>query len=639
MRTGIVAVHGVTPQPRYGFQDDVARRLMGALNDREGIGVWSMGVVLPKPSTVSEPDPSPSDIATISRVYQSKDSIENPKGDCFDVHEAYWSPIDKGKTNAVSIGYWLLRTLFLPINDTARFIEAQRKIFFDISYVVVAAVLAATLLIGSAMLAVNAIQSAASIASTCKPAPDVSTHGTFEATLTKKTATTRSGIGSFSVALPTCTPPDAPSWNPISALSAALKPLTLVGSLPGVGRVVLVLGAIGGFVLAQALRAMISFFANLPRLSVQDPVQRTSRIRVVGALFVLGAALLVPLWRVPMPSGQALGAVGGLVVGAALLFQGARLVLGGFFVAFLGDVQIYTTRDQNSDFYALREQILEVVASKIRYVLATSPSGVSYDRVHVLAHSLGSSVAMDAILRLSNRRSEDPALAVAWGKMRSFVSFGTSLEKAKYFFNAWSPTPSQGWMQWSDAVYGSLFTRDRNALLGGTASGIYWLNCWYFTDFVADEIGTYRSYGRAGRPPSDSLVGRAHARALARRTNLVYAGRLVAENRTTRGPLIPRGWCVQTHTHYLDHDWFWKKDGPGDIGALDVLLVESSLPPHCDVPPIRIPPILPHDPVALEAFSLTPAEHSKHVDSLGFDLASSAPGSESNLRTWDTVRK
>jgi len=70
----------------------------------------------------------------------------------------------------------------------------------------------------------------------------------------------------------------------------------------------------------------------------------------------------------------------------------------------LGDIQIYTTHDCNSAFYAIRQQIISSVASALNGVLSAVVDEKAevlepyYDAVHIFGHSLGSTVGMDVLI-------------------------------------------------------------------------------------------------------------------------------------------------------------------------------------------------------------------------------------------------
>lgn len=554
MRIGIVAVHGVIPQIRHGFQDQVATALCDALNDQKNGKKWAMTVVLPRNGTVGA-----NDVPTISRVHVADEPADDPTKEFFDVHEAFWSPIDKGKTTLVKVLTWLLTTVFLPFNDFARYRERPAKVFWDIAFVAVAILIGISAIVGAALLLAEALRNVMCLVGDGKPlpgTPPVRCPG-FDAWHSYHHLFQPAAWGNAFDTL-------------ASTLGFVLSPITFVKTLHAWVVVGLAAGVIGAYLAWQAFRATFFIASNLVEFGKRDPAQLISRVFWTTGLCLSAALFIYVDWITQVGTRAHLGGVGLLLVVAVGLFNFGRSYLDWFVTNFFGDVQIYTTRDQNSDFFSLREAILEKVTTTILDVVAGSPTGAPYDRVYVMAHSLGSTISMDAILRLYDMQAaystEAPsALSPSdWGRIRGFITFGTALEKTKYFFSAWNATPSQDWEQWNAAVYGSIFTAERNALEAATGQGgVYWLNNWFFSDFVSDQICTYRSFLLPGDRVSENAKAMEDLRSKG-----PFIGRLLAENRERFGPFIP---YVQTHTHYLESDWFWHPQSPSDIGVLDIL--------------------------------------------------------------------
>ena len=535
-RIGIVAVHGVIPQQRYGFQDQVAAELCCALDSfPDSGGPWQTSVVFPSAAHGANPSSStdPTDTPTISRVHQvSEADPNNPANDFFDIHEAYWSPIDKGKTTATRVLQWLLTTVFLPINDTARYMERLPKVCWDIGFLLTAMIVGAVFFILSITIAAAALGA---------------THVLVNS------------VPRF--------------WDAVGYMGA---PLTLLKNLrPGI-ITSLVAGFIGAYLAVQAARAMWSLAHNMRTLVATDPLQLTSRITAIVILLIFGGIGIAYCVFVPTSKGSPpLHFPGIALVVTIALFQSGRALLLWFLANFFGDVQIYTTRDENSDFFALREQILGLVTKTIIAVINGSAAGHRYDRVYVMAHSLGSTISLDALMRIYNAQKAGAVLPSDWDLIRAFITFGTSLEKTKYFFNAWSPTQSQAYAEWQDDLYGPLFTADPSALASSKQThGIYWLNCWYFSDFVSDGINSYRSYVLPRQALWTGHVNRAAAVAHAKEKNVAIAGRLVADNRERFGDFAPWKLHFVTHGDYLgDQVWFWAAvpRSPKETGVIDVL--------------------------------------------------------------------
>lgn len=190
---------------------------------------------------------------------------------------------------------------------------------------------------------------------------------------------------------------------------------------------------------------------------------------------------------------------------ARVFFGGARR----FLAEFIGDVQVYTNRDELSMHFAAREGVLAAAEEVFETV-----DRRGYEGVVVVGHSLGSVVALDALERLDARDSD------ILTRVDAIVTFGTALEKVKYFFSRESDSYSAlavrrlkereraianaGGIEdirQSVAVTQSLQTLERAVdLAGGTRRA--WVNLWYANDVVANPI---TSFGAEDRKPP--LVG------------------------------------------------------------------------------------------------------------------------------------
>ena len=292
-----------------------------------------------------------------------------------------------------------------------------------------------------------------------------------------------------------------------------------------------------------------------------------------GLLLAYGAGQLAATLPI-VPGGPSMGwwALGFAL--AALSFEIGRAILESFITDFFGDVQIYTTHDENSEFYALREKILDLVAQTIGgMTAATAADGHSpYQRVHVLAHSLGSTIAMDALMRLYDLKEQGLYDSADFSRIRSFVTFGSSLEKTKYFFDIANPSQSLSYVQWRNDAYGVLFADRKETLdyANGANEGIFWVNYWYFKDPVANAIDSYRSF----LVPGDSLGQGAEIRASVQQATKGDAddavGRIICLNERHPGIINPFVGRFIPHGDYLTDDWFW--GGSEDFGTLKIVM-------------------------------------------------------------------
>lgn len=493
-RVALVVVHGVAAHPRYEFQDQCAGLLREHLNVRDGDDAWRVDIINPgNVLAVGEEDPHP----TISRVHRSDDA-ERPDGAHFDVMEAYWSPIPKRRTNWLSLVNWLLRIVFVPFNTTARYDASWRKQLFDYAFI------GGTLALAFALFV-------------------LSLSGVWESFVHVVAVT-----GIFR---------RADAGSVIAALNANAS---LAGVPIKVGAWVLV-GIVGAFLIGQAFAAIWKTVAQRAALR-KHRIALFQRVVPIVVLLAVGGAFVYGMATVRFPHGT-LGWRGiALLVTIFVAFQLGYALLVGFMVDFFGDVQIYTTRDENdSTFYELRDAILDTtVTAVMRAISPQLAGGRRYDRVLVLAHSLGATIAADALVRLYQLSLQGAIRPDEFARIRAFVMLGSSLEKTKYFFDVQGASTTASFDRWSRRAYEELFTADPAALRGPNGGKIFWCNYWYFQDPICNEI---RSYD-AKRELCRNERGK-------RRASLLH-------------PML--------HSDYLYDPWVWGSRADDDhLGLLDVL--------------------------------------------------------------------
>ncbi|HUN28999.1 MAG TPA: hypothetical protein VMV65_04305, partial [Alphaproteobacteria bacterium] len=475
------------------FQDQVAGDLCARLNERDGGATWEISVINPR--GVLEPgqdDPLP----TTTRVLRAGDDFLEPKQTFYDVMEAYWSPIDKGATNWLSVLMWILNSVFAPFNTVARVEAPFAKQFFDYSFIGGALVIA-FVLFGISITAVwlSGIQ-----------------------VLTITGLMTHSSVGD------------------------AITVLNANASAPGGARIKIVVwllvGLTGAFLVGQAAAAIIKTWIQRKALR-RNPASIWHRGLAVAFLVLIGGALIYGMAVAKFPRGSMGWSGVGLLVGIFLAFQIGYALLIDFIVGFFGDVQIYTTRDENNArFYGMRDAILDTaVTATMRAVTPERNGGYDYDRVVMLSHSLGGTIATDAITRLKQACEQGALDPKRFALVRAFAMLGSSLEKTRYFFDVAGATPSVSYEEWRGKAFEKLFGNDESLLDETTDPRIFWVNYWYFQDPICNEIQTYENVCR-------NEQGSRHM--------------------TLLHPLI--------HSDYLDDPWVWfsSKDG-SHLGILDVI--------------------------------------------------------------------
>ncbi len=429
--------------------------------------------------------------ATALRICQRDDNADDPAFPFFDVFEAYWSPIDKNQTTLQNVLAWLADAIFVPLNASAKLFADTAKVIFDLG--LVACVIAASLVfLAGAAVAANAgyrIFARAAICATSGKPPDCATPLPSFFDFVLHPATTMQGF----------------AWQAL-----------MYAAIVFAGAYALTQFAISAYhTCAEAYRRNRARKCGDSGLLQQRSIWR---VWFQGALLSIA---IIGLWAwpwffpfVPDPSHRLMYST----LTAVLLVGFLRSALGTlneFFVNTLGDVQIYTTHDENSAFYKFRKQIVETVEAIILQVLRASAGPLTtlpvpgkaafasaaeaappalYDRVIVAGHSLGSTIAMDALLNIHEMYSEGGVSREQWLRLRALVTFGSALEKTKFFFDVKQPTVSASADHWRNDVYGKLFTKNFATLAGGrrtSDAGIFWANYWYFHDPVANEIKSF----------------------------------------------------------------------------------------------------------------------------------------------------
>jgi hypothetical protein len=492
-RVAIVAVHGVDSHPRYEFQDQVAGDLCAQLNQRERKKTWTLEVINPHAILPEgQDDPLP----TTTRVLHIGDDVMEPKQTFYDVIEAYWSPIDKGATNWLSVLVWILNSVFAPFNTTARVEAPFAKQFFDYGFIGGALVIA-FVLFGISVTAVW---------------------------LSSVNVLTITGLMAH------------------SSVGDAITVLNGNASAPGGARVKIVvwllLGTVGAFLIGQALEAILKTWVQRKALQ-KNPAAIWHRALAIGILVVIGGALIYAMAVAKFPKGSMGWSGVGLLIGIFLAFQIGYGLLIGFIVGFFGDVQIYTTRDENNaKFYGLRDQIMDTAVTAImRAVTPARNGGYDYDRVVVLSHSLGGTIALDAITRLKQACEQGALEVEQFALVRAFAMLGSSVEKTRYFFNVAGTTPSVSYEAWRGKAFEKIFGKDESLLGAKDGSRIFWANYWYFQDPICNEIRSYKDVCRNEKG--------------SRHVSLLH-------------PLI--------HSDYLDDPWVWQSSKDGShLGLLDII--------------------------------------------------------------------
>jgi hypothetical protein len=96
---------------------------------------------------------------------------------------------------------------------------------------------------------------------------------------------------------------------------------------------------------------------------------------------------------------------------------------------YVGEVAIYANSDQSSEYFAIRQKILNESQALLEQIL-----DMDYENVLVAGHSLGSVIAYDTLNRLNILANLDGKEAAKIKKLKGLITFGSPLDLFALFF-------------------------------------------------------------------------------------------------------------------------------------------------------------------------------------------------------------
>lgn len=161
----------------------------------------------------------------------------------------------------------------------------------------------------------------------------------------------------------------------------------------------------------------------------------------------------------------------------------------------VGDVQQFVTYDQAQSLYVQRDKILVLAEATLRQVL----SNPACERVVIVAHSLGTAVALDTILRLRAWNEAHAPYAdddahmkgpLPLHKIQHFITCGSPIDKINYFF-ATLRSRFRSFETMFDQLRGDIgnipFSRS------GRQPYIHWVNFWDQGDPISGALHSVAS--------------------------------------------------------------------------------------------------------------------------------------------------
>lgn len=204
-----------------------------------------------------------------------------------------------------------------------------------------------------------------------------------------------------------------------------------------------------------------------------------------GALLGIFVALKAVLGLELMPQSALPFAADWKSVLAVAGFLAAALGLTRFLSDYMGDVQAWATYEETDAKHMARSKVLDRSLEVLSHVLLDD----ACTRVAVVAHSLGTSVAHDALLALSRRnRAYNPADPmtgmVDLGKIEHFVTMGSPIDKIEYFFESYVSN-SHRYKRVVEDLRGDIGTEP---FKHNTKPFIHWINFWDEGDPISGPL-------------------------------------------------------------------------------------------------------------------------------------------------------
>jgi len=166
----------------------------------------------------------------------------------------------------------------------------------------------------------------------------------------------------------------------------------------------------------------------------------------------------------------------------ALLFLGLK----GFLVDRLADVEAWSAYKETDERYARRKAVLDRCVGLLSHVF----SRPGCERVVIVGHSLGTSVAYDSILSAVHvNRATNPQAPtfgqIDFSKLSHFVTLGSPIDKIAYFFESFR-TRERRYRKIYNEFRGDIGTAPFTRAAGQLK--VHWINVWDRLDIISGSV-------------------------------------------------------------------------------------------------------------------------------------------------------
>ena len=159
---------------------------------------------------------------------------------------------------------------------------------------------------------------------------------------------------------------------------------------------------------------------------------------VVSAVGFFTRLFQSPAFSAGQPALESVSRAWAMIDATAVLWLALLMIawsMRRLYVQYVGDVAAYVSSHDVSKFNEIRNAIQNAACKATSAVYQAQQSGQqTYDKVIVVAHSLGSLIAYDALNRLINEELAETGSTTIPGRTKLFLTFGSPLDKIAFIF-------------------------------------------------------------------------------------------------------------------------------------------------------------------------------------------------------------
>lgn len=153
---------------------------------------------------------------------------------------------------------------------------------------------------------------------------------------------------------------------------------------------------------------------------------------------------------------------------------------------YMGDVESWATYEETDEKHVARNKVMQQAIEVMEHVLTDE----GCNRVAIVSHSLGTSIAHDALLSLMRRNRaraagrDDMKHPVPVEKIEHFITMGSPIDKIEYFFESYA-SASHRYKRVVESLRGDIGTEPFSK---NGKPHIHWINFWDEGDLISGSL-------------------------------------------------------------------------------------------------------------------------------------------------------